>query len=149
MATVAFEVRPVEDGRSLHQVCPQVNGTDLRVLVEEYEEAMGWDPAGGYGGLIPSIYDHGPIRSHYLGEAERDGKRLPGPTALLGCLCGEWGCWPLLADIDATPDEVTWANFTQPHRKERVYEGLGPFVFDRRQYEDALEVLSDLPEYQP
>ncbi len=66
-----------------------------------------------------------------------------GPkTPVLGCECGEWGCWPLLARITATTDLVTWDAFEQPHRKTRDYVAFGPFQFDRHQYDDALRALS-------
>jgi hypothetical protein len=60
-------------------------------------------------------------------------------TVLLGCTCGEPGCWPLMARVEVSPLEVRWDEFEQPHRRGRwSHATLGPFVFDRRPYEATL-----------
>jgi hypothetical protein len=68
-----------------------------------------------------------------------------GHAWLLGCDCGEVGCWPFTARITVKPTEVTWSNFSQDHRSERGYEGFGRFTFDQHQYAsavaDAVEAL--------
>jgi hypothetical protein len=61
--------------------------------------------------------------------------------ALLACDCGDWGCWPLMARITVTERSVTWDAFEQPHRSTRDYTGFGPFRFDRRRYDAALQDL--------
>src|SRR4051812_46116737 len=63
---------------------------------------------------------------------QRDGAKTP----VLGCECGEWGCWPLMARIAMTAELVIWDSFEQPHRKTRDYTAFGPFRFDRNQYDD-------------
>jgi hypothetical protein len=79
------------------------------------------------------------MQDHFLGQSTD----AMGPkTPLLGCECGEWGCWPLMARIIVTADVVTWDRFEQPYRKTRVYTAFGPFQFDRHQYDDALHTLS-------
>ncbi len=97
-------------------------------------------PAGdAYGGLIPQYFGFGPMEDHFHGRStDAMGPRTP----VLGCECGEWGCWPLMAQITVTPDGVTWDSFEQPHRKTRDYTAFGPFQFDRRQYDGALRVLN-------
>jgi hypothetical protein len=40
--------------------------------------------------------------------------------------------------VTLTEHSVTWSNFAQPHRRAWSYAGFGPFVFDRRQYENAI-----------
>lgn len=63
---------------------------------------------------------------------------------LMQCECGEVGCWPLLAKLEVTDTTVTWSDFQQPHRGPQSpagwwrYDNLGPFSFDRVQYEAAL-----------
>ncbi|MFH8802591.1 hypothetical protein ACH4F6_23765 [Streptomyces sp. NPDC017936] len=54
---------------------------------------------------------------------------------LLGCSCGIWGCWPLLARITATPTTVTWSSFHQPHRPHWGELAIGPFTFERGAFE--------------
>jgi hypothetical protein len=48
------------------------------------------------------------------------------------------GCWPLEAGVTLAEESVRWSAFAQPHRRVWSYAGFGPFVFDRRQYEDAV-----------
>ncbi|MEU0647840.1 hypothetical protein [Streptomyces umbrinus] len=100
----------------------------------------GMQPAGdAYGGLIPEFFHFGPIRDHFLGRSTN----AMGPkTPVLGCECGEWGCWPLMVCITATADRVTWDAFEQPHRTTRDYTAFGPFHFGRHQYDDTLRTLS-------
>jgi hypothetical protein len=36
----------------------------------------------------------------------------------------------------------TGDSFRQPHRPDWDYSGFGPFVFDRAQYDEALQLLN-------
>ncbi|GAA5706180.1 hypothetical protein AQJ43_37025 [Streptomyces avermitilis] len=128
------------DDRGLLVVVPHIDGAPLTELIDEYEIAAGMQPAGdAYGGLIPEFFRFGPMQDHFLGLSTS----AMGPkTPVLGCECGEWGCWPLMARITATADLVTWDAFEQPHRKTRDYVAFGPFQFDRHQYDGALQALS-------
>ncbi|MFG2645098.1 hypothetical protein ACGFYP_29495 [Streptomyces sp. NPDC048370] len=97
-------------------------------------------PAGdAYGGLIPEFFRFGPLQDHVF---ERSTNAMGPKTPVLGCECGEWGCWPLMAGITTTTDLVIWDAFEQPHRKTREYTAFGPFQFDRHQYDDALRALN-------
>ncbi|MFD7934934.1 hypothetical protein ACFV4T_10425 [Streptomyces sp. NPDC059755] len=74
--------------------------------------------------------------------------RTAGRTPLLGCPCGIWQCWPLMARVAMTPTTVTWSGFHYPEREEWGELPLGPFVFERQAYEEALsapEVLAEDP----
>jgi hypothetical protein len=135
LAVVGFQVRKRED-LSADEVVPTVDGRELADLVHAFELGHGMEtrPAS-YGGLIPAFFNFGSMANHFLGRGEA------GKVALLGCECGEWGCWPLLATITVTQQRVVWTDFEQPHRKERDYTALGPFEFDRAQYELALSAL--------
>ncbi|MFJ6198922.1 hypothetical protein [Micromonospora sp. NPDC092111] len=116
-----------------------VDGTLLTGLVDGFELAAGMRPAGdAYGGLIPAFFRFGPLDEHFHGRSTG----ATGPrTPLLGCECGEWGCWPFLARIVVTQRWVTWDAFAQPHRPARDYADFGPFRFERRQYDAALRAL--------
>jgi hypothetical protein len=57
-----------------------------------------------------------------------------GDTVLMGGECGVWGCWPLTAKVEATASTVVWTKFRTGHR-DRDLADLGPFQFDRAQYE--------------
>ena len=126
-----------------------VNGRNLRDLAREVElpfaERVGRShSAGKYVGLAPrEVFS--PSR-RLLGEPETyyDADDPGGRLALLGCGCGEPGCWPLLARITPRDDVVIWADFKQPHRRHWRYDALGPFVFERGEYEAALRGAPDL-----
>lgn len=107
--------------------------------------------AGDYEGCPPSVIFL-PSR-HYFGQGcgswVWDPDLYDGKSVVLQCKgCGETGCWPLVAKITGTSDNVIWSAFEQIHRggawtktgdgPKWFYDGLGPFVFDRRQYEEAL-----------
>lgn len=57
---------------------------------------------------------------------------------MLGCECGEVGCWPLSVSVTRLEDGYQWSGFNQPHRAERNYDSFGPFLFDKDQYEAAV-----------
>jgi hypothetical protein len=118
-------------------VSPIVDGRPFYDMVEDFETRSGLnDPAGGYGGLIPSRYHFGPLDLHFLGQSSH---RVDQRTIVLGCDCGEVGCWPLECKIDVENDAVTWHSFRQPYRTERDYSQFGPFVFDLGQYKNEVD----------
>lgn len=133
-----FELQPV-DGRSRGLV-PVVAGRSLVDMVADYELAQGFEPTGGYAGLVLASYDFGDLRAYLLGQQEPwPGGRVP----LLGCQCGEWGCWPLLATVTVQAGAVSWSRFEQPHRPDRDYSGFGPFTFAERVYRAAVDEAAE------
>ncbi|NUP53685.1 MAG: hypothetical protein HOW97_41145 [Catenulispora sp.] len=122
-------------------IVPYIDGVPLTELIDSFEIAAGMRPAGdAYGGLIPEFFRFGPMADHFHGRSTE----AMGPgTPVLGCECGEWGCWPLMARIIVTAELVTWDSFRQPHREARDYTAFGPFQFNRRQYDGALAVLTE------
>lgn len=127
----------VEETAGALALVPSVDGTALVDMVRDFEESQGFTPAGGYAGLVPAHFPFGDLVDYYRGIARRQSPR-GGRLWLLGCDCGEVGCWPLEAEVTLTDQWVRWSNFSQPHRTSWSYDALGPFVFDRRQYEDAV-----------
>ncbi|MFJ8506302.1 hypothetical protein [Streptomyces avermitilis] len=126
--------------RGVLEVVPCIDRVPLTNLIDQFETDAGMQPAGdAYGGLIPQFFRFGPMEDHFHG---RSTGAIGPKTPVLGCECGEWGCWPLMASITVTSDYVTWDSFEQPHRKTRDYSGFGPFHFDRHQYDDAVKALS-------
>ncbi|WP_151480456.1 hypothetical protein [Streptomyces albicerus] len=135
---IRFDCRQRGDGGVL-VVLPRIDGEPLTELIDSFEIAAGMRPAGdAYGGLTPQFFRFGPMQDHFLGQST---KAMGPKTPVLGCECGEWGCWPLMARITATAALVTWDSFEQPHRKTRDYTAFGPFQFDHHQYADALRAL--------
>lgn len=133
---IRFVLLPrADDGRP--EIVPLVGGESLVEMVDAFEVAAGMDPAGGaYGGLVPGSYRFGPFDQHFLGVGAES------KTAVLGCDCGEWGCWPLLARISVGDDAVVWDQFEQPFRPKRDYSSFRALRFERRQYGAALESLA-------
>ncbi|RBQ19409.1 hypothetical protein DP939_15950 [Spongiactinospora rosea] len=136
---IRFDCRRHDDSGML-MIVPHIGGVPLTELIDRFEITAGMRPAGdAYGGLIPRSFRFGPMPDHFLGRsADATGPKKP----VLGCKCGDWGCWPLMARITATADLVTWDSFEQPHRRTRDYTAFGPFRFDRHRYDDALRALN-------
>ncbi len=113
---------------------------ELATAVEApFRAAEGSPPRGAsYAGLPKWRFDD--LLEHFLGGTKSHWYCGPDEkTVLLGCTCGEPGCWPLMARVDAAAGTVTWSDFEQPHRRGRwSFDGLGPFRFDRGAYEAAL-----------
>ena len=119
-----------------------VNGKDLAELAAEIERPFASaeghsEIAGQYQGL--AWHEVAAPSRHLLGEPLADTiADVNGRVTLLRCACGEAGCWPLVARIEIEDETVRWSNFAQPHRPSWKYDSLGPFTFDRREYEAAL-----------
>lgn len=140
MDVVEFRVEPesLAGGDPVPTVTPVVNGRRLqdhvRPLQLPHAEAEGRPQlAGRYAGL--AIWSR-LSASHYLG-APTETWFGDGDTILLGCVCGDAGCWPLTADVQVTSATVVWSNVRQGHRDWDL-GALGPFTFDRHDYEAAL-----------
>jgi hypothetical protein len=138
-AHVSFKVEPFEGTFS---ITPIVNGTPLPEIVAAFEREQHFEPTGGYGGLIPTWFEYGALDQYFLGHFEKDSYfARKNRVYLLGCQCGEVGCWPLVARIRTESKFVVWDSFEQPHRKDRDYSKFGPFVFDGEQYRQAIAAL--------
>ena len=126
------------------RVTPVLNGISLSDEISAFERERNFDPAGGYGGLVPSEFNYGPLDRYFLSLFDRESYFAKlGRIYLLGCECGEVGCWPLEARVAFTAEAIVWDSFHQPHRPERDYSGFGPFSFGKDQYEQAAIVLCD------
>ncbi len=150
MDTINFSVVEADDIEIGSVVAIAVNGRDLLEWVRDVELPFAVQEghpniAGGYVGLSPAAIPN--IWSHLHGEAAPLYSQGDEVT-LYDCECGCPGCWPLQVRIKVGEDTVIWSDFQQPHRGEhsRVlhwrYDELGLFVFDRAQYEEALQTLS-------
>ena len=95
--------------------------------------------AGSYIGLPPEeVFLPSP---RFFGEPTTyyDHDSSEGKIAVLGCVCGEVGCWPFRVRVTLRDDVVIWSGFEQPHRPAWRYDEMRPFVFDRTQYVSALD----------
>jgi hypothetical protein len=140
----SFLIEPLGENDSTPSVVPMIDGRRLTELVAEFEDRCGYEPAGGYAGLVPSRINLEPLFEYFMAESPSESTRKAG-YYLLGCTCGEAGCWPLMARIAKEEGHVTWHEFTQPFRPERDYSSFGPFSFDLEEYRHAVaEMVSKL-----
>jgi len=122
------------DGVYENVVVPLVDGTSLIEWLAIFDVLEGLehddeDPA--FSGVRKEDLDAKPFR--------------PGRAQLvLGCSCGIASCGPLVARIVNAGDTIVWDQFRRPHKGGREYVGFGPYIFDLRQYEKALEKLVEL-----
>ncbi|MFD5180994.1 hypothetical protein ACFWM1_34645 [Nocardia sp. NPDC058379] len=139
ISEIGFDYRPGPPGRTdVHQIMPRIDTIPLTDLIDTFEICAGMEPAGdAYGGLVPVFFRLEPAMDHFHGSSYVMRQKAP----VLACSCGEMGCWPLLTRITLTGDLVVWDCFEQPHRTTRDYTALGPFLFDRDQYDKALQEL--------
>lgn len=139
---LSFDVSGGDEG-GVTVITPRVDGILLTTLAEQFESSHGLtDPAGGYGGLIPEYFQYGRLDRYFLGQSEALAG-APGRIYVLGCECGEVGCWPLTCLVNTSDNAIAWQSFEQPHRPARDYSSFGPFVFEREQYEEALRSLPE------
>jgi hypothetical protein len=139
--TVRFLVRPRADLNGVLEIVPTIDDVELTAIVHAFELRTGMETrAASYGGLIPAHFNFGAMDAHFLGASRSNGDHK---APLLGCSCGEWGCWPFRARIEVGDVSITWSGFEQLHRKGRDYTTLGPFAFARPQYEGALRQLQE------
>ena len=125
------------------EIAPIVNGLHLSDLIEQFEQSLGFKPAGGYGGIVLDYFWQGSLMDYFLGAKGHDYWERIGKITLLACGgCGDEGCWPLEAKVDVSESHVKWSNFGQPHRNDRDYSEFGPFVFGRPEYEKAVEIAA-------
>jgi len=138
-ARVSFAVEAFEE---TFAVTPLIDGLLLPEMITAFERDQHFEPAGGYRGLVPRRFNYGALDRYFLGDFEKDSyfDRM-GRVYLLGCECGDVGCWPLQARIHAESESVVWDSFEQPHRKERDYSRFGPFVFDAEDYRQSITAL--------
>lgn len=137
---VRFDVRPWGDHREpARELLPYVDDVSLVDMVRGYELAAGYDVPGSYAGIVLDHFTFGDLTAYFAGEPDSAYWADRGVIALLGCDCGEVGCWPLEARVLCRDDLVTWHGFVQPFRPDRDYGAFGPFVFKRAQYELAVQ----------
>ncbi|MFF9062603.1 hypothetical protein ACF09K_28515 [Streptomyces sp. NPDC014882] len=122
----------------------RIDGTDLRTLVGEATYPL-WraELAGEFDDEAEDERETAEqvrVQHDGLGVAEfEDHFRSAGDTVpLLGCSCGIWGCWPLMAKVTVSSTTVTWSSFRQPYREPWGELAMGPYEFPRDAYEAAL-----------
>lgn len=141
-----FRHEPLHGDGAAVGIAIDVDGVPLRELARVVEEPHAADDgtpalAGGY---APLLLDDADLAVHYTGRPAASWFG-DGDTVLLGCVCGDWGCWPLTASVDADDRHVVWHRFRNGHRAWDLGR-LGPFRFARSQYDEALRRLGVSPQ---
>ncbi|MEN3615866.1 hypothetical protein AAH979_41060 [Plantactinospora sp. ZYX-F-223] len=140
---VQFKIRPWGPGPDPgRELLPYVDDVSLVDLISGYERAAGFDVPGAYAGVVLDHFNFGDLASYLVGQPDSTYWADKGVIALLGCDCGEVGCWPLEAQVIIDADLVTWRGFVQPFRPRRDYGAFGPFTFRRNQYERAVREVA-------
>jgi hypothetical protein len=142
--TIRFEIGEKYDPGDgiVDAVVVLINGRNLVDVLREVELPFATregkpDLAGDYAGLPPEeVFLPSP---RLLGEPATHYEGIEGKIAILGCVCGDVGCWPFLVKITLREDVVIWDGFEQPHRHAWRYDEMRPFVFDRAQYFSAVD----------
>jgi hypothetical protein len=143
MNRISFSIKTLELGeQTWPEVIAEVDGIPLTLLAKTYETARAMHPVGNYGGLCPLRYRFGKWDDYFHGY-RTSSMSDPGKVALLNCNCGVFTCWPLLAAVSTDFETVVWQDFEHPFHRERDYSGLGPFVFDWDEYEEAITSLQE------
>jgi len=141
ISTLSFVIEPPEERAQYLSVTPVVNGVRLTKLVESYDLRIGNLPAGGFAGLVRRSLNFG-AWDHYF-TAEAPSRKIQRASVyLLGCICGEVSCWPLVARIVRDGELIIWDRFRQPNRPERDYSSFGPFRFEVDQYRQTVADLA-------
>jgi hypothetical protein len=142
--SLSFHLAELGSGAKAVTAC--IDGVALTELVAAFEQQNGYtDPAGGYGGLVPDYMNYGRLDDYFLGRDTSPCRQANGAQYLLGCECGEVGCWPFMCRIVAQPGAYEWRDFHNPCREARDYRGLGPFRFEAASYELAVgELMRDI-----
>jgi hypothetical protein len=102
---------------------PVVNGESLAETVQRVE-----DGAAGYAGFA----------EEQLLAALREQEDASARIKVLGCGCGVDGCASVSVEVVKTASDVVWRSIYASAGPPDLYAGIGPFHFDRTQYEQAI-----------
>jgi hypothetical protein len=142
--TLELELVPFkQDGYSSSTVHIRINGEPLAQLAKVVE--LPFAEAENHPSLAG---DYAPLALSDFRSDSRHSLGVPiaswfedGDTVLMGCTCGEWGCWPLTAQVEVNVATVRWSQSRNGHRDSWDLAALGSFEFERGQYLDALAVI--------
>jgi hypothetical protein len=134
--TLSFAVEPLKYHPEERSLTPVLSGTPLTEMALAFERELGFEPAGGYAGLVPDGFSYGSLERYFMGES--DDEYFANGHYFLECQCGIVGCWPLRGHIRAMGSLVVWDSFSQPHRPLRDYSDFGPFLFESGPYRTAV-----------
>lgn len=122
-------------------VVPEIDGVSLIQRLDVFDDCPPEKAGKRYGGIVPSYFHYGDLFGYFLGINDRQWPET-GAAWVLGCDCGDVGCRPFKVGIELTQEAVTWAVVPRMHPNGLLEDQvLGPFEFDRHQYESAVRDL--------
>src|SRR5690348_7429893 len=125
MDRIEFVVAWMELGLGREECAePVINDERLHDLV-----MRAGDSKLGYAGLPPILL-------------HRELAALAPGAEVLRCSCGELGCSWVRVTVESRPDEVVWHTVRASHGRAEGHAALGPYRFDRAQYERALAAIA-------
>lgn len=137
MDTIGFNIGLNRDDKSWLVARPIVNGRDLEDIVDEIVFPNIEISTGGDDGLYAKNVL--PPSRHFFGSDKYEGRHgAVNITPLLVCTCGYEECGSVYARIVVGDESVTWRDFGAV-ASESNYGDVGPFVFNRKQYGQALD----------
>jgi hypothetical protein len=127
-----------------------INNENLIDILKDYEKQFGENNPGKYDGICIYYFDDIDIIKHFMGEADKKNiLNYTGKTQILGCTCGEPGCWPFLIKINISGNVIIWNEYEQPFRSKKRcgekywnYSNLKALKFNRVEYENKLKNIS-------
>lgn len=120
-----------------------VDGQRLGHLLEPF---LGYDAVEEYVPVLVTDWPTG-VALDDVGRLLTGGQTqtLDGRTAIYLCAeCGDLGCGGITAVVEVRDRTVVWRDFGyqndyEPFEATDIYDGLGPFEFDRDQYNAELQ----------
>jgi hypothetical protein len=110
-----------------------VDGQDLGAVLKAVFGEAGFDDVLPWNGGDYSIGET------VLGEQVR--KHGAASAILFACGCGYYACSVVTTDVSVAQETITFSKFATPWRGGLAVAPLGPIVFDRRQFEEAVTAL--------
>jgi len=121
-----------------------IDGQAITGIIHDYEIKN--NPADKMDGQTPKTSGDWAIPFHEL-KSEETISEIPLSNKkcaiLLACGCGHSECSSTQIDMQITDMYVIWSNLRTWITKYEPYPNLGPWKFDRFQYEEACKLLHD------
>ncbi|WP_307760990.1 hypothetical protein [uncultured Phascolarctobacterium sp.] len=116
-----------------------IDGKDFLDMIVDYEKeflAIG-NEKGAEGGFVPiyisELYNN--LTKHCYNPV------FDWEANIFGCVCGVTECEPFTIRVDEGRRVVVWYDFSRAFRGDWTYRNLGPYVFEKEQYDDAIARL--------
>jgi hypothetical protein len=69
---LSFAIQPLDDHDETLSIVPVLDDIPLTRMIVDFERSHGFEPAGGYAGLVPTAFNYGPLDVYFMGETDRE-----------------------------------------------------------------------------